>query len=56
LFPVISLEQPVVTWRRPSPDSDQTSARAVEMVSSATKQFREHWLKLPRALAAPPEL
>jgi hypothetical protein len=56
LFPVISLEQPVVTWRRPSPDSDQTSARAVEMVSLATKQFREHWLKLPRALAAPPEL
>ena len=55
LFPIIALEQPVVTWRRPSPDSDQTSARAVEMVSLATKQFREHWLKLPRAIAASPE-
>ena len=56
LFPIVALEQPVVTWRRPSPDSDQQSARAVEMVSLATKQFREHWLKLPRALDAPARL
>ena len=53
LFPIVALEEPVVTWRRPSADSDQQSARAVEMVSLATKQFREHWLKLPRALDAP---
>jgi hypothetical protein len=53
LYPVIALEQPVVTWRRPSPGSDQTSAHAVEMVSLATRQFREHWLKLPRAIDAP---
>ena len=53
LYPVIALDQPVVTWRRPAPDSDQGSARAVEMVSLATRQFREHWLKLPRAIAAP---
>ena len=53
LFPVIALEQPVITWRRPSPISDQRSARAVEMVSLATHQFRERWMKLPRAIAAP---
>jgi hypothetical protein len=53
---VIALEQPVVTWRRPSPDSDQKSAHAVEMVTLATKQFREQWLKLPRATDAPSRL
>ena len=52
-YPVIAVEQPVVRWRRPSPDSDQKSARAVEMVSLATKQFREQWSKLPRAVNAP---
>lgn len=56
LYPVIALEQPVVTWRRPAPDSDQKSARVVEMVSLATKQFREYWLKLPRAVDAPSAL
>ncbi|HYV13566.1 MAG TPA: glycosyltransferase family A protein, partial [Pyrinomonadaceae bacterium] len=30
-YPVAALDQPVVIWRRPSPDSDQSSARAVEM-------------------------
>jgi glycosyltransferase involved in cell wall biosynthesis len=52
LYPIIALEQPVITWRRPLPHSDQRSARAVEMVSLATKQFREHWLKLPRVVEA----
>ncbi len=56
LYPMIALEQPVVTWRRPSPGSDQKSARAVEMVSLATRQFREHWLKLPRVIDAPSRL
>jgi hypothetical protein len=52
LYPIIALDQPVITWRRPLPHSDQRSARAVEMVSLATKQFREHWLKLPRVVEA----
>lgn len=56
LFPIVALEQPVVSWRRPSADSDQQSARAVEIVSLATKQFREHWLKLPRAFDGPASL
>lgn len=52
LYPVAALDQPVVTWRKPSPDSDQFSARTVEMVAMSTKQFRERWVKSPRAAAA----
>src|ERR1041385_5482700 len=54
LFPVAALDQPVVIWRRPSPDSDQSSARAVEMVALSTRQFRRHWLKMPRVAQASP--
>ena len=53
LYPVTALEQPVVIWRRPSPDSDQHSARAVEMVGMSTRIFRERWLQLPRVVQAP---
>lgn len=52
LYPVIAVDQPVVTWRRPSPDSNQFSVRAVEMVAMSTRQFQECWLKFPRAAAA----
>jgi hypothetical protein len=52
LFPVAAVEQPVVTWRRPSPDSDQGSARAAELVALSTRQFQQRWLKLPRAAQA----
>jgi hypothetical protein len=52
LYPVAVLDQPVMTWRKPSPRSEQGSVRAVEMVELSTKQFRDSWLKLPRAVAA----
>ena len=54
LYPVAALDQPVVIWRRPSPDSDQSSARAVEMVALSTRQFRRHWLRMPRVAQASP--
>jgi hypothetical protein len=54
LYSVVALDQPVVIWRRPSPDSDQGSARAVEMVALSTRQFRRHWLKMPRVTQASP--
>jgi len=53
LYPVVALAEPVVTWRMPGRDSDQFSARAVEMVAMSTRQFRQRWLKLPRAAEAP---
>ncbi len=52
-YAVITLDQPVVIWRRPSPRSDQRSAEAVEIVRLATRQFSESWLKMPRAAEAP---
>lgn len=52
LFPVAAVDEPVMTWRKPSPNSDQGSARAVEMVAMCTKQFRQSWLRMPRAAAA----
>jgi len=54
LFPVAALDQPVVIWHRPSPDSDQSSARAVEMAAMSTRQFRRHWLRMPRVAQASP--
>jgi cellulose synthase/poly-beta-1,6-N-acetylglucosamine synthase-like glycosyltransferase len=54
LYPVAAVEQPVVIWRRPSPESDQSSTRAVEMVAMSTRQFRRQWLRIPRAAQASP--
>jgi len=48
LYPVAALDQPVMIWRRPFPDSKQGSAQAVELVALATKQFRQRWLKMSR--------
>jgi glycosyltransferase involved in cell wall biosynthesis len=53
LYPVAAVDQPVVTWRKPAPDSDQGSARAVELVALSTRQFRQRWLKMPRVAQAP---
>jgi glycosyltransferase involved in cell wall biosynthesis len=54
LSPVVALDEPVVIWRRPAPDSDQSSARAVEMVALSTRQFRRHWMRMSRAAQASP--
>jgi glycosyltransferase involved in cell wall biosynthesis len=54
LYQVAAVDEPVMIWRRPSPDSDQSSARAVEMVALSTRQFRRHWLRMPRVTQASP--
>jgi glycosyltransferase involved in cell wall biosynthesis len=53
IYPVAALDQPVLIWRRPSPTSDQGSARAVEIVRLSTRQFRHGWMKMPRVADAP---
>ena len=53
-YPVAALDQPVMIWHRPAPDSDQSSARAVEMVALSTRQFRRHWMRMSRAAQASP--
>ena len=52
-YTITAQNHPVMIWRRPFPDSDQRSARAVEMVEASTRQFREFWEKMPRVLEAP---
>jgi hypothetical protein len=53
-YPVAVVAEPVLIWRRPSPISDQGSARAVEIVRLSTRQFRQGWLKMSRVVEAPP--
>jgi len=53
---VASLDQPVVIWRRSSPNSDQGSSSAVKMVSLSTRQFRESWMTMPRVTQAHPSV
>ena len=53
IHPVAALDEPVLIWRRPSPISDQGSARAVEIVRLSTRQFRQGWLKMSRVAEAP---
>jgi glycosyltransferase involved in cell wall biosynthesis len=55
-YRVAALDEPVLIWRRPSPISDQGSARAVEMVRLSTRQFRQGWLKMSRVAEAPPSM
>ena len=55
-YPVAAVDQPVVKWRRPAPTSDQGSARAVEMVTLSTRQFRQAWLKMSRVAEAPQKM
>lgn len=53
IYPVIGLAMPVIQWRQSTPRSDQLTSRADHIVDVSIRQFREHWMKLPRAAAAP---
>jgi hypothetical protein len=55
LYPIIALEKPVMIWRRSTPASAQGTSLAAAIVSQSVRQFREGWLKLPRAVNASPE-
>ena len=46
LYPVMVLEQPVVSWRKSTPVSGQGTSHALELVNLSTRQFRESWLAL----------
>ncbi|HEV2915478.1 MAG TPA: glycosyltransferase family 2 protein [Pyrinomonadaceae bacterium] len=53
LYPILSLEQPAMIWRKSSPSSGQGTSNASELVRCATRQLGRKWLRLPRAAAAP---
>jgi hypothetical protein len=48
LYPVMAVEQPVVSWRKSTPVSGQGTSHALEIVKLSTRQFRESWLALTR--------
>ena len=52
IYPIVSTELPVITWRRSTPASGQGTSNAAQMVSLSVRQFRR-WMNLPRAQAAP---
>jgi glycosyltransferase involved in cell wall biosynthesis len=56
LYPIIALEKPVMIWRRSTPVSGQGTSHAAYIVSQAVRQFRQWWMKLPRAANAPPKM
>lgn len=56
LYPIIALEKPVVVWRRSTPVSGQGTSHPADIVSRAVRQFRQWWMKLPRAANAPPKM
>ena len=56
LYQIVALERPVMIWRRSTPVSGQGTSQAAEMASRSVRQFRQRWLKLPRAAEAPPQI
>jgi GT2 family glycosyltransferase len=56
LYPVIALAEPVMQWRQSTPASRQGTSQAAAIVSQSVRQFRERWLKLPRAANASRQL
>jgi Glycosyl transferase family 2 len=52
IYPIIALEKPVMIWRRSTPVSGQGSSHAAALVSQGVRQFRDGWMKLPRAASA----
>jgi hypothetical protein len=54
LYHVVALQKPVMIWRRSTPVSEQGSSRAADVAAQCVRQFRQEWMKLPRAAAASP--
>src|SRR5687768_4698192 len=48
-YKVLAMEQPVVIFRRPTPDSGQGSSDTVKLISLGRDLLRDRWLALPRA-------
>ena len=56
LYPVVAVEQPVVTWRRSNVRSAQGTSDAATIVSQSIRKFKMDWMKLPRVAAASRDL
>ena len=56
LYPVVAVEQPMVTWRRSNVRSAQGTSDAASIVSQSIRKFKMDWMKLPRVAAASRDL
>lgn len=54
-YTVVAVEEPVVIFRRPTPDSGQGSSDTVDLISLGRDLLRHRWLALPRAVNASPQ-
>ncbi|HEX8352373.1 MAG TPA: glycosyltransferase family 2 protein [Pyrinomonadaceae bacterium] len=54
LYTAAAVERPVAIYRRATADSGQFTSDAAGMARRIAAAHRERWLKLPRALSAPP--
>lgn len=55
LYPVCASPEAVAVWRRPTPDSGQSTSRGAALIETCARLLRDRWLKLPRAATASPE-
>jgi len=53
VYPVVATMTPVSIWRRSTPVSGQGTSDSARLVSACVRQFRDVWMKLQRAAAAP---
>ncbi|MGZ5435065.1 MAG: glycosyltransferase family 2 protein [Pyrinomonadaceae bacterium] len=52
IYPIVAVDSPMMIWRRSTPMSAQGTSHATHIVSHAIRQFRDVWMKLPRAAKA----
>jgi glycosyltransferase involved in cell wall biosynthesis len=55
MYPVLSVEMPIIIWRKSTPVSGQGTSNAAGLVSMSVKKFRDSWMNLPRAAKASEE-
>lgn len=53
IYPIMAAEIPVIIWRRSTPVSGQGTSQAAHLVAMSAQSFRNQWMNLPRAAAAP---
>ena len=56
LYPIVALREPVLLWRESTPDSEQGTSDAAHLVARAAHEFKQSWIKLPKAASASIEI
>jgi glycosyltransferase involved in cell wall biosynthesis len=52
VYSILSMETPIMIWRKSTPVSGQGTSNAAALVSLSISKFRDSWMNLPRAAAA----